>query len=218
MRKRLLCAVAIAGLVVSITFPHIPVLAENGDEKPVITYELGDSRVTTTDDTDSIVHDLNVSEDYEVDIQSMSDAYERPVIVYELGDSRVPTIEHDCVGNLHILEEPVTKGDYAPTKYHNLAVSNYDFSFTNVRNYVYTNAYFSTDKDGYISVSTSGINRSLRISMIELDTGTVVKTWEGDPSDQSGVGFPGDSSKFYYFKFEPYNEISISGSGEVYWF
>ena len=28
MRKRLLCAVAIAGLVVSIAFPHIPVLAE----------------------------------------------------------------------------------------------------------------------------------------------------------------------------------------------
>lgn len=216
MKKRLLCAIAAAGLVFTCV-SHIPVLAENKAEEGIIIYELGDPRVPVPD-PNAVVHDLNTSEEYGMDLQSVEDVSEKPVIVYELGDPRVPVIDSDSIEDLHILEELVTRGDYAPTQYHNLAAGDYDYSFTNVREYVYTNAYFSTDKDGYISVTTSGINKSVRISMIELDTGTVVKTWEGDPQSVSGVGFPGEVSKFYYFKFEPYNVPYISGSGQVYWF
>jgi len=215
MKKRLLCAIAAAGLVFTCA-SYIPVLAENKAEEGIIIYELGDPRVPVPD-PNAVVHDLNTSEEYGMDLQSVEDVSEKPVIVYELGDPRVPVIDCDVTENLHILEESVTRGDQKPDKYYNLAFGAYDFSFSNVRQYVYTNRYFSPNANGYISVSTSGIENSVRISMIEYGTDTVVHTWQGDPQSIAGLGFYGDSSKFYYYKFEPYGVSFVSGSGQIFW-
>ncbi len=214
MKKRLLCAVAVAGLVVSACISRIPVHAENKEERELIIYELGDPRVPVTDRSNSVVHNLNASEDEGEDYEGMD---ERPIIIYELGDPRVPVVDKDNADNIHILEETVAKGDFAPTEYYNLASGAYEYNFSNVTKFVHTNRYFSTNGNGYISVSTTGINNPVRISMIEHGTNEVISSWEGDPRTVLGVGFPGNPSKFYYFRFMPYGVTSVSGFGEIFW-
>ena len=178
-------------------------------KKPIIIYELGDPRVPDASESNGVIHDLNKNE---TDTESLDDISKRSIIIYELGDTKVPVIDWSNTEYLNFLEEPIGAKDFAPSIYHNLEVGSCNYSFSNVHQYVFTNAYFSTNKDGYISVSINGINNSMRISMIEYGSDKVVGSWAGDPQTVSGISFPGDSTKFYYFKFESYDNItSITG-------
>lgn len=187
---------------------------EDISKVPIIIYELGDPRVPAVSESDAVVHDLNKNE---TDLQSVEDKDDRPIIVYELGDTKVPVIDWSNTDHLNFLEEPVGADGFAPSVFYNLVSGSCNFSFSNVHQYVITNTYFSTNGNGYISVSTSGINNSVRISMIEYGSDKVVGSWEGDPQTVSGVSFPGNPSKFYYFKFEPCDIMSITGICGVFW-
>lgn len=85
MMKRLVCAVAAVGLIVTTCFSHLSAFAESKDGNLVI--------------------DLNASEDCETDSESLEDISNVPIIVYELGDPRVPVIDNDTMGDSNILED-----------------------------------------------------------------------------------------------------------------
>lgn len=195
--KRLVCAVAAVGLIVTTCFSHLSAFAESKDGNLVI--------------------DLNASEDCETDSESLEDISNVPIIVYELGDPRVPVIDNDTMGDSNILEESVARWDFPPTKYHDLSFKEYIFEFVYLRDHVYTGKYFKTDDNGYIAMSTNQISDPVRILMMEYSTNEVVHTWEGDPQSIAGLGFYGGLSKYYYFRFEPYNVGSVNGSGSIFW-
>ena len=66
-------------------------------------------------------------------------------------------------------------------------------------------------------MSTNQISDPVRILMMEYSTNEVVHTWEGDPQSIAGLGFYGGLSKYYYFRFEPYNVGRVNGSGSIFW-
>ena len=103
------------------------------------------------------------------------------------------------------------------SKYHDLSFKEYIFEFVYLRDHVYTGKYFKTDDNGYIAMSTNQISDPVRILMMEYSTNEVVHTWEGDPQSIAGLGFYGGLSKYYYFRFEPYNVGSVNGSGSIFW-
>lgn len=137
MKKSLLCSIVAVGLAASICFPRLPIFAENEEAPSIIIYELGDSRVPAVEESDTVIHDLNVSEDCEAALQSADDTDEGAVIIYELGDDRVPATNEDTMEDVHILRETVARGNSAPTTFYNLATGAYSYSFSNVKERVY---------------------------------------------------------------------------------
>lgn len=208
MKRKLSCFVIITIFIMLLVFPTFLSFAkENNSESkvadgPSIIYKLGDSRIPSVD-MDNTLYDLSAEK--EAPLGS--------VIIYKQDDKKFPFIDMD---NVNILDEIFVRGDFKPTDFCDLSYQNYSYSFSNVKNYVYTEKYFNTNSRGYISITTNEINGPIRISMIEYGSDTIVSKWEGDPKEISGLGFKTDRTKTYYFMFEPLDNNIISGAGVIF--
>lgn len=146
------------------------------------------------------------------------DESEAFVTVYELGDSTWATRENNTALVTHYLRE--TKNGSVPVAFWNPDASgDYQYALVEVQNYVYTDFYFTSDTEGYIAMSMGNLDsngKDIRISIINSSTGNVVCSWVGDPKSIAGLGWGGLSEfRTYYFRFEAYEALEVSGTGLI---
>lgn len=125
----------------------------------------------------------------------------------------------EAIDDIDILyDNSITRGDSAPTSYHDLTSSDYNYSIPNLVTSTYTNKYFNASYKNEISFQTSGLDsagKKIDIILYEVN-GNAVATWTGNPEEIEGVGFNGlSTSKHYYFQIKANIFSKVKGSGKI---
>lgn len=138
-------------------------------------------------------------------------------IEYSLGDSEYEFMVDSEKIETHYLQD--TKGNNIPTSFWNLTNNPYQYAIVNMYSSCYTDFYFNTNSNGYISMSMGTLNsggNNITIECYELGgSSNPVMSWTGNPQSIQGLGWgPLNQYKLYYFKFI-IGSGSLSGSGYI---
>jgi len=212
MKKKLLCI--LMGVVVTTSCIATSAYASS---KTVI---LDESNITTTVYEKTSTNELNKTGNAEVD-NLLEDYVTNENITITVYPKTSDDQTNETYEDADILfDSSKLRGDSAPTTYHDLTISDYNFSTGgNLVSSTYTNRYFNASYKNEISINISGLDsagKNIEILLYENNNTTPVSTWKGNPADVSGVGFNGlSTSKHYYFQIKADIFTKVKGSGTI---
>lgn len=169
-----------------------------------------------------LTEDVNEKFSMQEKIKAEADnfVYTSPVAMeYALDDETHSAPIWDENAEIHCLTDMDIRGNYVPTSFWNLdSFGSYQYRIVNMHQYAYTDYYFNVSSSGYIVMGMGTLDsggNDITIRCYECGTYNEVMSWTGNPQSVSGLGWPLNKYKTYYFKFE-INTGTLSGNGTIY--